>query len=521
MAMRNYLFLITFFLSPLFAHAEYIESFRTTMDLANDASFTVTETIDYVFTEDKHGIIREIPLLHPEPPSASWKERIIAIELDEVSMNNAPVPYVLESTSDKFILRIGDADKTITGRHTYTFTYRVEGGLSYPKGKGTELYWNVTGNEWPVPIRAVETTITSPDGLFRSERSCYLGTTGESSRSCATKVEDDGRVTFRTTELYPGEGMTVAQALDAARVPKEIRERTRVLLFIIPLLILGLLYVSYRFYRYKTAHKTDVPIIAQYEPYPGVKPMYTGLLMDGRLDPRDITACIVYLAEQGYLKIRKTEKKVLFLFTVDDYEITLIRTLDERVSTFEKSILVILLDAPLTVGKIVSLSELKSDVIEQRRNHKEILALEKELDDDLVRTGFFEHGFMRLIMRRTRKGYEALNHLEGFKLFLETTERDRYLFHNAPEKSPEQFMEFLPYAIAFGVEDKWAKVFEGITIPNPGWYDSGSVGSFSAMNLTQSLGAFGTAFASSSGASASSGGGSSGGGAGGGGGGSW
>ena len=91
---------------------------------------------------------------------------------------------------------------------------------------------------------------------------------------------------------------------------------------------------------------------------------------------------------------------------------------------------------------------------------------------------------------------------------------------------PEQFMEYLPFAIAFGVEKQWAKAFEDITIPNPDWYDGGSVGSFSAMNFTSSIGAFSSSIASSSVSSSSSSGGSSGGGfsgggGGGGGGGSW
>ena len=123
--------------------------------------------------------------------------------------------------------------------------------------------------------------------------------------------------------------------------------------------------------------------------------------------------------------------------------------------------------------------------------------------------------------RRTRKGYEALDHLRGFKQFLSVTEKERYVFHNAPERNAEQFMEYLPYAIAFGVEKEWAKAFEGITIPDPSWYDGGSGShAFSAVGLTNSLGSFSTALASS-GMSASSGGGSSGGGSGGGGGGSW
>ncbi len=120
--------------------------------------------------------------------------------------------------------------------------------------------------------------------------------------------------------------------------------------------------------------------------------------------------------------------------------------------------------------------------------------------------------------RRTTLGYEAKEYLQGFKDFLSVTEAQRYIFHNAPEKNAEHFMEFLPYAIAFGVEKQWAKVFEGITLPSPSWYDGGSMSTFSAVNLTSSLGEFSSSFTASSG---SSGGGSSGGGGGGGGGGSW
>jgi uncharacterized membrane protein len=146
-----------------------------------------------------------------------------------------------------------------------------------------------------------------------------------------------------------------------------------------------------------------------------------------------------------------------------------------------------------------------------------------EINAGLFFTGLFILIFLSIFLyeRKTRLSYEVTDYLKGFKLFLETTERDRYLFHNAPEKSPEQFMEYLPYAIAFGVEEMWAEVFKDITLPSPGWYDGGSAATFNALNLTSSLGAFSTAFASSSGASPSSGGGSSGGGSGGGGGGSW
>jgi uncharacterized membrane protein len=112
-----------------------------------------------------------------------------------------------------------------------------------------------------------------------------------------------------------------------------------------------------------------------------------------------------------------------------------------------------------------------------------------------------------------------LNHLKGFKEFMSVTDKERFDFHNAPEKSPEQFMAFLPYAIALGVEKKWTKLFDDIQMEPPSWYSSvGTATVFNAAVFSSELGAFTGAFSTSSG---SSGGGSAGGGSGGGGGGSW
>ena len=110
---------------------------------------------------------------------------------------------------------------------------------------------------------------------------------------------------------------------------------------------------------------------------------------------------------------------------------------------------------------------------------------------------------------------------KGFKDFLSTTEKERYKFHNAPARNTQQFMEYLPYAIAFGVEKEWAEVFKDIPLDQPSWYSSQNNSTFNAVAFTHNLSAFSTSVSSSSGSSGSSGAGSAGGGGGGGGGGSW
>ncbi|MDO8565791.1 MAG: DUF2207 domain-containing protein [Candidatus Moranbacteria bacterium] len=114
----------------------------------------------------------------------------------------------------------------------------------------------------------------------------------------------------------------------------------------------------------------------------------------------------------------------------------------------------------------------------------------------------------------------------GFKLYLETAEKNRM-----QNLTPEIFEKYLPYAIIFGVEKKWGKAFENISMPQPAWYSGASMGVGSSLPMSSggfSASAFSSSFSSSfssafssagGGGGASGGGGGAGGGGGGGGGG--
>ncbi len=510
-----------FFAFPTTTRAEFIESFSSNIVVHEDSSFGVTENIVYVFSDERHGIFRCIPTLHQEKASSIFKERFIDIDITGVKMDGEVPPYVTSVTGSEVCIQIGDPDKTITGQHTYQIFYTVSGAISYQSYGGAELYFNVSGNAWEVPIRSIEARVSSDSALLLRERACYRGTTGEMG-SCQIKTEADGSVTFSGTTFGPNEGVTIAQALDRAKIANDVRERFKLAWVISILATLVIIGLGVTLYRYQTKFKKEEAIIPQYEPYEGVKPMYAGMIFDRNLDPRDITAGIVSLALHGFLKIKKIDRKVLFFFEVDDYEMTLLRLIPEdEESAFDAKIIDLIFKGEKTIGTTVTLGQLKSAYSTARENALLIQSLKSELKENLIQKGFLVGSFFT---RRTSKGYEALNHLKGFKDFLRVTESQRYIFHNAPEKNAEHFMEYLPYAIAFGVEKEWAKTFQEVTIPNPDWYDGGNLGAFNAVNLTQSLGGFSTALASSSvsgGGSASSGGGSSGGGSGGGGGGSW
>jgi uncharacterized membrane protein len=296
-------------------------------------------------------------------------------------------------------------------------------------------------------------------------------------------------------------------------------------------------------------------------------PAELGTLVDGKPDMRDITASIVDLAVRGYLHIAETQNERLFgLLSNKDYTFTLKRERSSwsELTAHERDLLNAMFEGSSTV---VSLSDLKN------KFYKHLPGLRDDMYGRLVSSGFYTArpdrvrlfyvigglilGFavaflsIRIMVglgmqpisgivagivsgiivvffgwfmpSRTARGTRELEQVLGFREFLSRVEGDRL---ERIVKTPEMFEKYLPYAMALGVEDKWAKAFEGIYTQPPSWYSGrGGVGTFHPSTFTRDLGAMSAAAATTmsssprgSGGSGFSGG-SSGGGFGGGGGG--
>jgi len=140
--------------------------------------------------------------------------------------------------------------------------------------------------------------------------------------------------------------------------------------------------------------------------------------------------------------------------------------------------------------------------------------------------------FAFLLKAPTQGGRRLMDKIEGFKQYLSVAEQERLDMLHPPEKTPELFERYLPYALALDVEQEWSEQFSevlnqaGAKPYEPSWYSGSSWNRSGFGSLASSLsGALTGAISSSSSApgssSGSGGGGSSGGGGGGGGGGGW
>ena len=61
----------------------------------------------------------------------------------------------------------------------------------------------------------------------------------------------------------------------------------------------------------------------------------------------------------------------------------------------------------------------------------------------------------------TLKGRAMLDRIAGFRQYLSTTEQERFDRMQPPREQLKLFERYLPYAIALGVENRWAERFEG------------------------------------------------------------
>lgn len=566
---------------------ESILSYDISIEPQANRSLLVTEVIDYNFGRGKrHGIYRNIPVVYE---SDQGGDKQIHIRPISITRDGNKESFERSFDNGNVVFKIGDADKTITGHHTYELVYKVTGAVLLFEDHD-EVYWNAIGTQWKVPIQKATVTVLDPAGTATfAESTCYVGSLGSQNLCQVVDGASSDQRSYGAIGLNPHQGMTVVAAIEKGffMPPTGLQtlwERYRDFLPIA--LPAATLIVLVGIWFAKVRRPKRQAIIPRYEPPQGLKPFLMGTVIDGKMDPRDISAGIVYLAEQGYIRIQRLEKK--WLLGSQDYQFTLLKT--DTPDSLESQILDILFPGlrsaiprgwqfwrskkgqtkANSVGSVIKISELKKSP----EMSTAIRHLKKTLEKSLISLGYFDKkvdkistgmtwisiigliggnilleflsawifisdelivaGSISLIFIliasfvfkvRTVKGQRAKEEILGFKDFLSVTEKDRYDFHNAPERSPEQFMQYLPYAIALGVEKKWAQQFEGITIPQPNWYDgavtSMAVANFVATDFVSDISGFTKVVNSGFAAGASGSGGGVGGGAGGGGGGSW
>jgi len=569
---------------PAEPRAWRIEDFHSEIRVFTSGAVEVTERIRVRFDGSFNGVYRTIPIEYRGPTGFNVTLRLDVTGVEDGS--GSPLRHELSREGHYRKIKIWVPNATDAVR-TVVIRYRAENAILHfdeDDLEWDELYWNVTGDEWPVAIDASSARVQLPSAVTGIRARAFTGQYGSAESSADITVrEAEKAVEVRARRgLGLHEGLTVVVAWDAragggageyvVHRPGRIELAIEFLRSNWPLALpILLFFLMYRIWSKVGKDPDKRPIAARYEPPQGMTPFEAGVLVDNRPDMRDVTSTLVDLAVRGWLVIEQLEEEKLFGLVKDrDYAFELQRPLAAaaELKPHERK----MLEAMFGGGSDtrVRASELENSF------YKDLPAIKSALFDQLVGDGYYRSrpdrvqgawvggglvgagvlgvagvalagnwgmsaltvivaaalcativiGFGILMPSRTVKGARAQEEVLGFEEFLDRVESDRF---KRMITGPEMFEKYLSYAMALGVEKQWAAAFADIYREPPNWYHGPGYATFRPAVFVSDLSGMSNATASAmttaprstGGSGMSGGGGFSGGGFGGGGGGAF
>lgn len=564
-----------------------IKDFKVTANVGKDGVTKVHLDIAFDFGADSgHGLYLAFPLRQMAPDD-QW--RMYDYTMGAVtSSSGANTEVSTEESDGTLTIRVGNEYRTFTGTQNYQIDYTVQ-GLVAPNNAASgldEFDWDVVGNGWQVPIDNVSVSFTGPTGITKT--ACYLN--GSTSTPC-TAASDGNSATFAAAQVGNGSYVQIVAGFPVGTFvgaePRYTKRLTVQNMFpvnaltgsVTGLLAGGGLFLLWR--RTRRAARDQVylgltpglapasgqeaaigyddsraPVTVAFTPPRDARPGEIGTLIDATADERDITATIVDLAVRKHLTIEQTGKK--------DFAFTLTQGNDELAGY--ESLLVSRLFAE--GGQVTTddlrdssyagmLSEVRSSMYTRVTKELHWFAGNPALIRGLAiagavllaaggvglglllgQIGWGLVGLAPILVavgilvrnnsfgRRTADGSAVLAQAKGFELYLTTAEAEQIKF----EEGIDVFSRYLPYAMVFGVAERWTSIFQQLAAEGrydfaPYWYYGyGYSTGFGLGNLTTSLSSLSSSVSSSmqaataatSGGSGFSGGGGFGGGGGGG-----
>jgi uncharacterized membrane protein YgcG len=534
LAFAAWLFLTFFSLFACEAQARElrVEKFSSEILVAPNGSIDVTEVITVRFIGGPwHGLYRSIPVEYVTPQQLNYSLFLTVKNIADSDGNKLKFEASRERHYRKLKIFVPNADNST---HTISIEYTVSDALRFFEDHD-ELYWNITGDEWDVPIQTADARIILPEGTTNIRANVFTGSFRSTAHDADVGVVGNG-VEVRTRDpLRYHEGLTVAVAFDKGFV-HEPTAFDKLSLFLRSNWPLGLPFITFAimFYLWWTRGRDPRlrPIAAQYEPPDQLTPGEAGTLVDNSADMRDITSSIVDLAVRGYMVIEEHQKdRMLGLVHDKDYNFVLKKERSEwgTLKPHEQ----VLLNGFFTMGTVgesVSMSNLEN------RFYKNLPDIKSRIFESLVTHGYYRRrpdsvrasyigigvvigllsiwggtgiassmgmaplpfiiagvlsaviicGFGWFMPAHTEQGARALEGVLGFEDFLNHVESDRF---NRTIKTPQMFEKFLPFAMALGVEKNWSKAFQGIMTQPPDWYRGSYGPNFYPMMFTNDLSA--------------------------------
>src|SRR5271165_3502833 len=191
--------------APASAREWHITRFDTQMSVVQDGVATVTERLDVAFQGTFHGIYRDIPIEYPGPHGSNYTLFLKVTGVTDGEGNRLKYESSTQNGNRHLKIYIPDA---VNATRTVEIHYTVTNAVRWFDDHD-EMYWNVTGNDWPVPIESASASIVFPPNAAGELRAqAFTGVYGSQGQRAGVKVSGNTVSVETTDPLSMREGLT-------------------------------------------------------------------------------------------------------------------------------------------------------------------------------------------------------------------------------------------------------------------------------------------------------------------------
>jgi len=403
---------------------------------------------------------------------------------------------------------------------TFTIRYLVHGGLRY-YDEGDQLWWQAVYADRPGEVESSVVTVSVPAPAVIENMDTYFTKADmvllneQTAQFTAKEPIPPGRPFEVRVQFTHGVVAGSAPAWQAQADTEAKLSRWRsvfnvfVLLFALMLMFLAPAALYLLWYAKGRDPRPEIAPSYLPEPPSDLPPGIVGTLIDERADTKEVIATIVDLARRGYLRMEEIGKDDISGYSARDFLYTQLKEPDDNLRAYEGYLLEKLFDGE----RNRKLSDLKNKFYRYNARVQEMLY--KEVADEgyfvsnpaRTRQRWFIMGIVALILsiifscfassmlssvtdlglllgfgpiifsigliaisfimpKKTQKGANEAAKWKAFRNYLKNLNEYTDL-----EKATDLFERYLPYAIAFGLEKRFLRLWEPVqNVPVPTWY---------------------------------------------------
>jgi uncharacterized membrane protein len=510
--------------APLLLAREWrVADFHTTAAIDREGAAVISERISLVFSGEFHGIHRFIPIEYPGPHGSNYTLFLKVRRVSDGAGN--PLKYERSTSNGALDLKIyipGASDSTKTVAIDYSSPDAVR---FFPDHD--EFYWNVTGNDWPVPIEHASAFVHLPENASGGLRvQAFTGVYGSQERAAEAKVEGSNANFETASPLTMRGGLTIDIFIPKGVLsePGPIK-RAAWFLGSNPIVLLppwAFVVMLALWWSKGRDPSPGLSVAPMYEPPAAMTPAEVGTIVDDTVHPRDITSTLIDLAVRGYVTIEEVAERGI-IFTHKDYLFRLLKPREQwtGLAPHER----VMLEHVFAGGAETRLSSLKNrfytaipvireDVMSALKSkgmylvdpasanayaflgaafvaapfviaallHYPVFASVVLLVAAVAVAALVVWLFGRQMTAKTMQGVRTRIAILGFQEFMNRVDADRL-----KRMPPNTFEKYLPFAMALGVEHHWAQAFAGTVQNPPNWYVSPNGTMFNPILFSNSM----------------------------------